>query len=86
MTSYDYWKTTEPDAETLGDAPQSDEDRIFSEYGKPVTEYWKKPIPDRRHDWTAFWPDHDDGWPVGTGPTEMAAIGDRIAWTEVYEA
>lgn len=44
---------------------------------KIVTDYWAKPIPDRRFDWTAVDDDTYDGdGPVGAGATEAEAIAD----------
>jgi hypothetical protein len=45
------------------------------------TEYWAKPIPDRRFDWHAVTDDYDGapdaGWqPIGYGRTEAEAITD----------
>ena len=47
---------------------------------KIVTEYVYPPIPDRRFDWSAIDDDTYDGpgCPVGTGPTEAAAIADLL--------
>ena len=80
--TYDDWKTTNPDDEFLGDAPQSSEDQLFAEHGKPETRYWAKPIPFRQYDWEATWPDYEGGDPVGFGLTEQDAIADLIAETE----
>lgn len=43
-----------------------------------VTDYWPKPIPDRRFDWTAVDDETYDGppGPVGVGSTEAEAIAD----------
>jgi hypothetical protein len=40
------------------------------------TDYWPKPIPDRRFDWEAYPEDWDLGMPVGRGATEPEAILD----------
>lgn len=47
-----------------------------------VTHYVAPPIPDRSHDWSAVTEDYDGAedsrCPVGTGPTEDAAIADLL--------
>ena len=83
--TYDNWKTTNPDDETLGDAPQSDEDRIIAERGEPQTSYWAKPIPLRQFDWQATWPDYEGGDPIGHGRTETEAVSDLIEETKFKE-
>jgi hypothetical protein len=54
---------------------------------KIVTNYWAKPIPDRRFDWSATYDDYDcdcdgDGFftssPTGHGATESDAVIDLI--------
>lgn len=47
-----------------------------------VTEYWAKPIPDRRFDWEATHPDYEPGQPIGYGSTEIEAIEDLEAYDE----
>jgi len=42
------------------------------------TEYWLKPIPDRRWDWLATEEDYDEGRPIGHGRTENEAIADLL--------
>ena len=54
---------------------------------KISTEYWAKPIPDRRFDWSAIDDDTYDGaedshCPIGYGPTEAAAIADLLEQME----
>jgi hypothetical protein len=48
------------------------------------TEYVFPPIPDRRFDWSAVDDDTCDGpgYPIGTGPTEAAAIADLLEQIE----
>jgi len=43
-----------------------------------VTEYWAKPIPDRRCDWQATYENWDLGHPIAFGPTEAEAIRDLV--------
>lgn len=47
---------------------------------KIVTEYWPKPIPDRRFDWVAVFDNYDGApdahCPIGLGRTEEEAIQD----------
>lgn len=43
-----------------------------------TTEFWLKPIPDRRHDWQAWYGDFDLGVDVGEGATEAEAIADLV--------
>lgn len=40
------------------------------------TAYWRKPIPDRRSDWTAVLDNYEPGHPIGEGETEAEAIAD----------
>lgn len=40
---------------------------------KIITEFWSKPMPDRRWDWLAFSEDYEGGDPVGHGATEVDA-------------
>ena len=46
---------------------------------KIKTDFWLKPIPDRRFDWSA-WDDSlgEDASKIGHGPTEEAAIKDLM--------
>jgi hypothetical protein len=47
------------------------------------TEYVFPPIPDRRWDWSAVDDDtYESGCPIGTGPTEKAAIADLLEQIE----
>ena len=46
------------------------------------THYDPKPIPMRRFDWSATWPDYEGGDPIGFGKTEQDAVADLIAETE----
>lgn len=41
-----------------------------------ITDYWPKPIPDRRFDWDAWLEDADENGYVGHGLTEQEAIND----------
>lgn len=57
------------------------------------TDYWAKPIPDRRFDWTAIDDDTYNGAPdsgnrhqIGYGATEAEAIADLLAILEEDEA
>ena len=43
---------------------------------KIETDFWLKPIPDRRYDWTATRESYDGGDPIGHGATEQGAIND----------
>jgi hypothetical protein len=45
---------------------------------KVVTQYWAKPIPTARWDWSATEEDYDYGRPIGTGATEQQAIDDLL--------
>lgn len=47
---------------------------------KIVTDYWAKPIPDRKFDWSAIDDDTYDGpgCPIGYGATEEAARDDLL--------
>ena len=48
------------------------------------TEYWAKPIPDRRWDWSAVDDEtYEGGGPIGFGPTEEAAIADLMEEIEL---
>lgn len=49
------------------------------------TEYWAKPIPDRRLDWYATEDSYEPGMPVGTGRTEEEAIQDLLEQLEDRE-
>lgn len=40
------------------------------------TNYWPKPIPDRRFDWTATEDDYEPPMPIGYGRTEDEAVAD----------
>lgn len=40
------------------------------------TNYWQKPIPDRRFDWTATEEDYEPPMPIGYGRTEDEAVAD----------
>ena len=40
------------------------------------TEYWPKPIPERKFDWLAWDDDMDEESPIGYGLTEQQAITD----------
>lgn len=40
------------------------------------TNYWKKPIPLRDHDWSATEQDYEEGDPIGWGATKREAIKD----------
>ena len=42
---------------------------------KIITQHIFPPIPDRSHDWMAFFDDRDEG-PTGFGTTEAEAIAD----------
>ncbi len=46
------------------------------------TDFWAKPIPDRRHDWVAYFDTYDGAEPnldyIGSGATETEAIADLI--------
>ncbi len=55
------------------------------------TDFWRKPIPDRRFDWSAVDDDTYDGapdtsppCPIGYGATEADAIADLL--TQIDEA
>ena len=39
-----------------------------------VTDYWAKPIPDRRHDWCATFDGYEPGEPIAFAQTEAEAI------------
>jgi hypothetical protein len=41
-----------------------------------VTDYWPKPIPDRRFDWSAVTDNYEPGCSIGYGRTEAEAIED----------
>jgi hypothetical protein len=43
-----------------------------------MTEYWKKPIPDRSHDWCAIIDGQEEAGPQGWGHTEDEAIRDLL--------
>lgn len=43
------------------------------------TDYWAKPIPDRRFDWSATTSDYEPGQPIGHGRTEAEAVADLMA-------
>lgn len=54
------------------------------------TDYWPKPIPTNRHDWTAYRAGYDGapdaGWPsncIGTGRTKYEAIAELLELEEV---
>jgi hypothetical protein len=51
-----------------------------------VTDYWPKPVPTSRWDWTAVREDYDAADdsipPVGLGSTEKEAIEDLMGWME----
>lgn len=47
-----------------------------------VTEHVYPPIPLRNYDWRATFTGYDEGDPMGTGPTEAAAIADLILQDE----
>lgn len=46
------------------------------------TDYWRKPIPTDRYDWSAVTDDYEPGCPVGWGSTEADAIADLKAQLE----
>jgi hypothetical protein len=46
---------------------------------KIETMMWRKPIPDRNHDWEAKFADYEGGDPIGFGETEYQAIADLNA-------
>lgn len=52
---------------------------------KIVTDYWPKPIPDRRYDWDAIREDYSEGDPIGHGITEQDAINDLVQQEEDNE-
>jgi hypothetical protein len=52
---------------------------------KVVTQFWAKPIPTARWDWSASEEDYDLGRPIGTGSTEDEAINDLLAQLESLE-
>ena len=66
--NYDDWKTTNPDDETLGNAPQSP--RIHWKASDPCP-----PIPIRDYDYVAWYEGEEDG-PWGWGRTPEAAKAD----------
>jgi len=43
-----------------------------------ITEYIHPPIPDRSHDWVAYWEDYEEHGPIGYGKTEEEAIQDLL--------
>lgn len=43
-----------------------------------VTDYWRKPIPTNRFDWSAHDDNYEPGCPVGYGATEADAIADLM--------
>jgi hypothetical protein len=45
---------------------------------KIVTQFWAKPIPTARWDWSATEEEYDYGRPIGTGATEQEAIDDLL--------
>jgi hypothetical protein len=45
---------------------------------KIVTQFWAKPIPSARWDWSATEEEYDYGRPIGTGATEQEAIDDLL--------
>lgn len=51
------------------------------------TEFVYPPIPDRRFDWSAADDDTYDGpgCPIGSGPTEQAAVLDLAEQLEIYD-
>lgn len=53
---------------------------------KIITDFWKKPIPDRNWDWTATWDNYSGlGSPIGAGSTEKEAIDELRRKTEERE-
>lgn len=46
------------------------------------TDYWPKPIPTDRADWTA-WVDGQEEWGSGYGATQEEAIADLKEWLEL---
>lgn len=72
--SYDSWKATNPADEFLGPEP------VITP--KIRTEYWPKPIPTSKFDWSAVVDDWDIGHPVGYGATEAEAINDLVMQLE----
>jgi hypothetical protein len=51
---------------------------------KVVTQFWAKPIPTARWDWSATEEDYDYGRPIGTGATEQEAIDDLLEQLESF--
>ncbi len=41
-----------------------------------ITDFWAKPIPDRRFDWQAIEDGTEESGPVGNGRTEAEALAD----------
>ena len=61
-------------------------DRGISKGDDPVisTGFVYPPIPDRRWDWSAYRDGYEPGEPLGSGPTEQAAIDDLLQQEEDF--
>lgn len=54
----------------------------LTELPRIVTDYWRKPIGVRTHDWSATFDGYEPGDPVGYGETEDEAKNDLMEQME----
>jgi hypothetical protein len=71
--SYDNWKTTNPEDETLGDEFEATEDEE-ADLPEVVTFYNPPPIPIRAYDWCAHREGAEESGPYGYGTTRQEAL------------